>query len=80
MLPDQLKLTNYKNRINNNKVGMQLVLVHKTLLTLYQFNGLTSSINLIFVFVISSYILSFTSSLAYNKLFGRNQSETKKPT
>lgn len=63
MLPDQLKLTNYKNRINNNKVGMQLVLVHKTLLTLYQFNGLTSSMNLIFVFVISSYILSFTSSL-----------------
>lgn len=63
MLPDQLKLTNYKNRINNNKVGMQLVLVHKTLLTLYQFNGLTSSMNLIFVFVISAYILSFTSSL-----------------
>lgn len=52
MLPDQLKLTNYKNRINNNKVGMQLVLVHKTLLTLYQFNGLTSSMNLIFAFVI----------------------------
>lgn len=63
MLPDQLKLTNYKNRINNNEVSMQLVLVHKTLLTLYQFNGLTSSMNLIFLFVISANILSFTSSL-----------------